>query len=238
MTRTDATSDSFRTRAHSSTVEPVVKTSSTRMRWLPDTVRLCRTRKPSRKCGTPMLDNARGLLSKNGGMTDRSRLASKTGGMNDLTFSVAARLRAGFLPLFVCMVAFATIARGADDPYSSQGGNGPLGFGFSLSGLSAISRTGATVAQDGFKGGIAFNANDRFALYGQRLIAIAGADGADGTEYRLEFDPTSGIRSSGGEAAARTAGRSRPRAAAPSISASPPIPASSPKAAPPPSSGP
>ncbi len=81
--------------------------------------------------------------------------------------------------------------------YSSQGGNGPLGVGFSLSGLSTISRVGRTVAQDGVKGGVNFDANDRFALDGQRLIAINGADGAEGTEYRLEFDPTSRIRSYG-----------------------------------------
>lgn len=103
--------------------------------------------------------------------------------------------------------------------YSSQGGNGPLGVGFSLSGLSTISRVGRTVAQDGVKGGVNFDANDRLALYtawrdstispreatpqslsaakdNQRLIAINGADGADGTKYRLEFDPTSRIRSS------------------------------------------
>ena len=53
--------------------------------------------------------------------------------------------------------------------YSSQGGNGPLGLGFSLSGLSAISRTGRTIAQDGVKGGVAFDAGDRFALDGQRF---------------------------------------------------------------------
>ncbi len=79
--------------------------------------------------------------------------------------------------------------------YTSQGGNGPLGLGFSLSGMSAISRVGASTAQDGFKGSVAFGTNDRFALDGQRLIAINGLDGADGTEYRLEFDPSSRIRS-------------------------------------------
>lgn len=81
--------------------------------------------------------------------------------------------------------------------YSSQGGNGPLGLGFSLSGLSAISRVGRTIAQDGVKGGIAFDANDRYSLDGQRLIAINGPDGGHQTEYRLEFDPTSRIISRG-----------------------------------------
>lgn len=82
--------------------------------------------------------------------------------------------------------------------YSSQGGNGMMGIGFSLSGLSAISRTGATIAQDGFKGGISFDENDRFTLDGQRLIAISGIDGSAGTEYRTEIDSFSRISSHGG----------------------------------------
>lgn len=71
--------------------------------------------------------------------------------------------------------------------YSSQGGNGHLGIGFGLSGLSAISRTPRNQAIDGTKGGINFDANDRFALDGQRLIRITGAEGANGTEYRTEM---------------------------------------------------
>lgn len=84
--------------------------------------------------------------------------------------------------------------------YSSQGGNSPLGTGFNLSGLSAISRVGRTIAQDGVRGGVNLDTNDRFALDGQRLIAISGTDGGDGTEYRQEFDPGSRIRSYGGTA--------------------------------------
>src|SRR2546427_13112058 len=45
--------------------------------------------------------------------------------------------------------------------YNSQGGNGPLGMGWSLSGLSAITRCPRTVAQDGVKDGINFGPNDR-----------------------------------------------------------------------------
>jgi RHS repeat-associated protein len=81
--------------------------------------------------------------------------------------------------------------------YSSQGGNGPLGLGFCLNGLSGISRAGRSIAQDSTKGGINFDANERFVLDGQRLIAIAGLDGADGTEYRLEFDRGTRIHSYG-----------------------------------------
>jgi len=81
--------------------------------------------------------------------------------------------------------------------YSSQGGNGLLGMGWSLGGLSAISRCPATIVQDGFKGGIKFDSNDRFCMDGQRLIAISGIAGADGTEYRTEINGFSKIISYG-----------------------------------------
>ena len=50
--------------------------------------------------------------------------------------------------------------------YNSQSGNGPLGVGWSLSGLSSITRCPATYAQDGFKGGITPTATTVFAWTG------------------------------------------------------------------------
>src|SRR2546427_7311730 len=70
--------------------------------------------------------------------------------------------------------------------YNSQAGDGLLGMGWSLSGLSAITRCPQTFAQDGVKGGINYDSNDRFCLDGQRLIAISGPYGANSTEYRTE----------------------------------------------------
>jgi hypothetical protein len=81
--------------------------------------------------------------------------------------------------------------------YNSQGGNGLLGMGWSLSGLSAISRCPRTMAQDGVRGAVNYDNNDRYCLDGQRLIAIQGADGADGTEYRTELDSFAKIMSYG-----------------------------------------
>jgi len=86
--------------------------------------------------------------------------------------------------------------------YSSAATNGILGMGWSLSGLSVISRAGRTVPQDGIKGAITFTLNDRFLLNGQRLIAYRdknkvlldtpqkrnAAYGLDGTEYRTEIE--------------------------------------------------
>ena len=79
--------------------------------------------------------------------------------------------------------------------YSSGGGDGLLGLGWSISGLSMISRCPATTAQDSFKGGINFDANDRFCFDGQRLIAVSGVDGAAGTEYRTEVESFTRVKS-------------------------------------------
>lgn len=81
--------------------------------------------------------------------------------------------------------------------YNSQGGNGLLGMGLSLGGLSSISRCPQTLAQDGVRGAVNFDANDRFCLDGQRLIVISGVYGADGAEYRTERESYSRIISYG-----------------------------------------
>ena len=72
-----------------------------------------------------------------------------------------------------------------------------MGIGWSLSGLPTIQRCPATVAQDGFRGGINYDSNDRFCLDGQRLMAISGTYGGNGTEYRTEVDSGVKVISSG-----------------------------------------
>ncbi|MBU6462903.1 MAG: VCBS repeat-containing protein [Bradyrhizobium sp.] len=81
--------------------------------------------------------------------------------------------------------------------YNSQGGNGLLGIGWSLAGLPTVTRCPQTLAQDGVTGGINFDSNDRFCLDGQRLVAVTGTYGADGTEYRTEVETFSKILSHG-----------------------------------------
>ncbi|WP_017454496.1 FG-GAP-like repeat-containing protein, partial [Herbaspirillum rubrisubalbicans] len=81
--------------------------------------------------------------------------------------------------------------------YSSQANNGLLGVGWSLGGLGGISRCARTMAQDGVRGSVNFDANDRYCLDGQRLIAISGANGGDGTEYRTERESFAKIVSYG-----------------------------------------
>jgi len=60
--------------------------------------------------------------------------------------------------------------------YNSQGGYGPLGVGWNLSGLSAITRCPNTYAQDAKKIGINYDtdaSNDNYCLDGVRLIEVA-----------------------------------------------------------------
>ena len=81
--------------------------------------------------------------------------------------------------------------------YNSQSGNGLLGMGWSLGGLSSISRCPQTQAIDGVRGSVNFDANDRFCLDGQRLMVVSGSYGADGAEYRTEQESFSRIISYG-----------------------------------------
>ena len=66
--------------------------------------------------------------------------------------------------------------------YDSQAGDGFLGHGWSLGGLSVIHRCGATILLDGFKGGVDYDGNDRFCLDGERLVNVGGA------EYRTRHE--------------------------------------------------
>ena len=85
--------------------------------------------------------------------------------------------------------------------YSSRGGNGPLGIGFSLSGLNAISRAPASFDQDGFVDPVDYDEHDRFLLNGQRLELVSTTNlslyGTAGTEYRTEIDSFQRVRAHG-----------------------------------------
>lgn len=73
--------------------------------------------------------------------------------------------------------------------YNSQGGNGLLGKGWSLSGLSLISRCPQTIAQDNAVHLPDLSSADRFCLDGQRLIHVGtGSYGDPGTTYRTEIE--------------------------------------------------
>ncbi|MBL0736399.1 VCBS repeat-containing protein [Flavobacterium sp. GN10] len=73
--------------------------------------------------------------------------------------------------------------------YNSQLGNGMAGYGWNIAGISTVSRIPATKFHDDVIDAVDFNALDRFALDGQRLIVkngTNGAYGADKTIYETE----------------------------------------------------
>lgn len=81
--------------------------------------------------------------------------------------------------------------------YSSDAPNGLLGLGWSLAGLSVITRCPQTVPQDGRNRALNMSNTDRFCLDGQKLYAVSGQYGQNGAEYRTEQNSFSRIFSRG-----------------------------------------
>lgn len=70
--------------------------------------------------------------------------------------------------------------------YNSMAGNGQLGMGWGLSGMSAISRVGKNFYHDGEVRSADFSWQDKFALDGKRLIVTNGDYGGNGATYGTE----------------------------------------------------
>lgn len=69
--------------------------------------------------------------------------------------------------------------------YDSNGGNGPLGVGWSIQGLSQITRCNATTEDDGFRSAQHYDDDSvRLCADGNKLTNINGPYGEDGTQYR------------------------------------------------------
>ncbi|MDO9155173.1 MAG: lamin tail domain-containing protein [Paludibacter sp.] len=73
--------------------------------------------------------------------------------------------------------------------YNNQGGQGLLGLGWDLAGLSAISRSPKNLYYDGENGKtIAFDNTDCLTLDGQRLILLSNENLTEGAVYGTEFE--------------------------------------------------
>ncbi len=79
--------------------------------------------------------------------------------------------------------------------YNSNGGNGMMGVGWNLTGLSAITRCASNKSTDNIKRGVKLDSNDRFCLDGQKLVLYSGAYGASNATYRTKLDSRSRITS-------------------------------------------
>ena len=82
--------------------------------------------------------------------------------------------------------------------YSSLGANGIAGKGWSLGGLSSITRCRQTLIHDGTSKPITWTAQDRFCIDGQRLMLVSGTYGAANSTYKTELDNFALITAKGG----------------------------------------
>lgn len=95
--------------------------------------------------------------------------------------------------------------------YAGGGVNGPVGYGWSVQGISSISRCPTSRAIDGVKGAVTYSAADKLCLDGQRLIQTDAAGsvlafpqsndalglGTGYREYRTEKDTYARVRAYG-----------------------------------------
>ena len=125
--------------------------------------------------GTP-LNNTNGVVGSLGGLVDVSQLG---GAVYTIPIDLPAGL-GGMKPQL-------------DISYNSQSKNGLLGWGWSLTGISSITRTGKTRYYDGNVSAVNCS-TDRFCLDGSRLLQVSPGDyGGNGTSYRTEQDQMSKI---------------------------------------------
>ncbi|PWN65327.1 RHS repeat-associated core domain-containing protein [Chryseobacterium viscerum] len=70
--------------------------------------------------------------------------------------------------------------------YLSNSGNGILGYGWTISGITTISRSGKNIEKDGELTNVKLDYSDYYSFNGQRLILKSGEYGKDGAEYVTE----------------------------------------------------
>ena len=81
--------------------------------------------------------------------------------------------------------------------YNSQSGNGYLGMGWSIQGLSSIYRCNLTAAQDPAPASITLTTSDGLCLDGQRLRLVSGTYGVAGSTYQTEIANFTNITATG-----------------------------------------
>lgn len=70
--------------------------------------------------------------------------------------------------------------------FNSSASNGIAGYGWNISGITSISRTGRNIEKDGEMKGVQLDYSDFYSFNGKRLILKSGEYGKDGAEYVTE----------------------------------------------------
>jgi len=81
--------------------------------------------------------------------------------------------------------------------YNSMSSTGVAGMGWSISGLSMISRVGQTIYHNNTLRPVELSSNDRFALDGMRIMSKSGTYGASGATYGTEAENFATLTSNG-----------------------------------------
>ena len=81
--------------------------------------------------------------------------------------------------------------------YDSQAGIGPLGIGWTISGLGSITRCNLTVAQDTIPAPVQLVTSDGYCINGSRLRLTSGTTGTAGSVYQTEIADFSQITANG-----------------------------------------
>lgn len=84
--------------------------------------------------------------------------------------------------------------------YDSSAGNGPLGVGWSLAGVSSIARCSPNLAIDGRMAPLSFTSKDALCLDGERLILIEGVAMQPGAVYAKRHDDLARVHAIAGKA--------------------------------------
>ena len=93
----------------------------------------------------------------------------------------------------------AGVTPGVGLSYSSNNlSEGPVGVGWSITGLSGISRCPQSPAYDDNIKEVTFDDSDNFCLDGQRLIIRSGTYGAPNSTYRIDKNPDTLVTAKGG----------------------------------------
>src|SRR6185503_1363170 len=98
------------------------------------------------------------------------------------TFSITSSGNATYVMPLVTVPGRAGMEPQLSLVYDSSAGDGVLGVGFALGGISAITRCPSNLAQDGEIRGVRYDASDKLCLDGKRLIPVGQAPGT--LEYR------------------------------------------------------
>ena len=97
-------------------------------------------------------------------------------GMGQLQFSLPIALPPGIK----------SVAPQINLTYTSGTGNGIAGYGWNISGITAISRIGKSLDKDGTRQEIQLSYEDNYSFNGQKLILVSGDYGKDGAIYTTE----------------------------------------------------